>query len=153
MIKQKGVTLVELIIAMVIIGIAVSAVLSVYKTSVINSATPMVKKQAMLIAESLMDEVLNKSFIKPSGGFSGPYTIANRDQFDTVSDYNNFSMSGIYNVSGIAISELSKYSANITVSNTALSSIPATDSILVSITVSAVNNSVTLNGYRINYEQ
>ena len=151
-IKQKGATFVELVLAMVIIGIAVTAMLSAYRTTVINSADPMTRKQAVLISESLMEEVLSKSFTKPTGGFSGPFTVANRSRFDTVSDYNGFAMTGISNIAGTPIAELSAYNATVSIANTALAGIAAPDSILVTIDITGLNDTFTLKGYRINYE-
>lgn len=150
--KQKGSTLIEIVIAMVIIAIAVVAVLASYRITVINSPSAMTRKQATLIAENLMDEVLNKNFTKPTNGFAGPYSVANRAQFDTVTDYNNFSMTGIYNMDGVAIPELASYSASITVANSALSAISSSDSMLVTITVTGPHDTFTLKGYRLNYE-
>jgi len=96
--KQKGITLIELVIAISIISIALLGVLGAFSVSVRNSADPVTRKQTVLIAESLMDEVLSRSFVKPSGGFAVPFTNANRTSFDTVTDYNNLVINGISNI-------------------------------------------------------
>ena len=58
---SSGVTLVELIIAMVIIGVVSVGVVVATRTSSAN-ADPIRRKQALLIAEGLMDEVLTAHY-------------------------------------------------------------------------------------------
>jgi MSHA pilin protein MshD len=55
--QQRGLTLVELVIFIVIIGIAVAGVLSVMTYTGRNSADPQLRKQALAIAEGLLEEV------------------------------------------------------------------------------------------------
>ena len=50
---QRGVTLVELIVAVVIISVALAGVLAAFNASVRGSADPMVSKQMTSIAEAL----------------------------------------------------------------------------------------------------
>lgn len=58
--RQAGVTLVELIIAVVIISVAVTGILMAYVQMVGRSADPMIEAQALAIAEAYMDEILAK---------------------------------------------------------------------------------------------
>ncbi|TFW22392.1 prepilin-type N-terminal cleavage/methylation domain-containing protein [Duganella callida] len=60
--RQQGVTMVELIIFMVIVGVAVAGILQVLNFANKNSADPMRRKQAMLIAEAYMEEVQQAQF-------------------------------------------------------------------------------------------
>jgi MSHA pilin protein MshD len=55
--RPRGVTLVELIVFIVIVGLALSALFSVFGTITKASADPQARKQVLAIAESLMDEV------------------------------------------------------------------------------------------------
>jgi MSHA pilin protein MshD len=55
--RQTGLTLVELIMFMVIVGIAVASVIQVLALSARSSPDPMRRKQALAIAEGLMEEV------------------------------------------------------------------------------------------------
>ena len=59
---QRGFTLIELIIFIVIVGVAMAGILSVFNTSVKSSADPMVRKQTIAIAESLLEEILQKEY-------------------------------------------------------------------------------------------
>lgn len=55
--RHIGISLVELLLFIVIIGVAVSGVLAAFRLTVQKSADPLVRKQATAIAESLLDEV------------------------------------------------------------------------------------------------
>lgn len=54
---QRGVSLVELIIFIVIVSVALTGILLVMNTVTRGSADPLVRKQALAIAESLLEEV------------------------------------------------------------------------------------------------
>lgn len=149
---QKGATLIELVIAISIVAIAIFGILSVFKLSVINSANPVTNKQAVLIAEGLMEEVLSKTFTKPDGGYAGPFNSASRNKFDTVTDYNNLSISPMSSINGLNVAGLGGYSATIKTANTALGAIGSSDSILITINVVGPNDNFVLKGYRINYD-
>lgn len=60
--RQRGVTLVELIIFIMIVSIAVVGVLGVFRFTTSHSADPLLRKQALAIAESLMEEVQQAYF-------------------------------------------------------------------------------------------
>jgi MSHA pilin protein MshD len=55
--RQAGLTMIELIMFIVIIGVAVAGVLTVFAYTSNNSADPLQRKQAMLLAEAAMEEV------------------------------------------------------------------------------------------------
>jgi len=55
--RQRGVSLIELILTMVVLGIAAAGVLLVLNMSAKNTADPVRRKQGMLIAEGLLEEV------------------------------------------------------------------------------------------------
>ncbi|WP_317205626.1 prepilin-type N-terminal cleavage/methylation domain-containing protein [Janthinobacterium sp.] len=55
--RQRGISMIELIMFMVIIGIAVGGLTMVMSRSVAGSADPLARKQALLIAEALLEEV------------------------------------------------------------------------------------------------
>lgn len=59
---QRGMTFIELIISMVIIGIALAGILSVMNLTTARSADPMIQHQALAIAESYMEEILTKEY-------------------------------------------------------------------------------------------
>src|SRR5262245_2000641 len=55
--RSRGVTLVELIVFMVIVGVALAGIFAAFNTMTRSSADPQVRKQVLAIAESLMEEV------------------------------------------------------------------------------------------------
>lgn len=55
--RQSGLSLIELIVFIVIIGVAVTGVVTTLAYTTGRSADPLQRKQAMLIAESLLEEV------------------------------------------------------------------------------------------------
>jgi MSHA pilin protein MshD len=54
---SRGLTLVELVVFIVIVGIAFSALLAAFSTFTRSSPDPLIRKQALAIAESLLEEV------------------------------------------------------------------------------------------------
>jgi MSHA pilin protein MshD len=149
--RSRGFSLPELILLIVVMAIALTGVLLAFNTAVIGSVNPVVNKQAIAIAESLMDEILLMPFSNPSGGFTGAATQANRAQFDDVGDYNTFATTGIFTIDGTAIAGLAAYSVSVTVAPAALSTVPSTASKLITVTVTGPGSGVALQGYKLNY--
>lgn len=145
---QRGFTLIELIIFIVILSVGLAGILLVMNTVVKSSADPMVRKQATAIAESLLEEIFLKDYSNPPGGYSG----SDRAQFDDISDYDGYSTStGILDPKGAAVSGLSGY--NISPAVTVASSLDLTGVTAKKITVSVTGpgGTVSLTGYRSNY--
>ncbi len=145
---HSGFSLIELIVAMLLISIGVLGILSAMNTLVKNSADPMVRKQAIAIAESLLEEIVLKDFANPTGGYTG----TDRTQFDDVSDYAGYTTTGIVDISGTAISGLSGYNiSSVTVVNAALGNIASTDAKLITVTVTAPGGeAISMSAYRTN---
>ena len=59
---QRGVTLIELVVFIVIISVGVVGLLSATGSTVLHSADPMTRKQALAIAESLLLEIEQRPF-------------------------------------------------------------------------------------------
>lgn len=147
---QRGLSLVEVIIFIVLVSVAIAGVMGVMNTVTAHSADPLVRKQAVAIAEALMEEVLlmpmtycdaddanvlvatsgagcavganNQTATAPQTGESRYSTSA---PFDNVMDYNGFntataSPSGIRTIDGGAVSGLSGYSAAVSATTAAL---------------------------------
>lgn len=82
--RQRGVTIIELVIFIVIVGIAAAALMQVVNLSTRNSADPLRRKQAMLIAEAYMEEVQQAQFTvcDPADAHAATATIAAVDAND-----------------------------------------------------------------------
>lgn len=55
--RQRGLTLIELVMFIVIVGVALGGVLAVLRFTTAQSADPVRRKQALMIAEGLLEEV------------------------------------------------------------------------------------------------
>ncbi|OQW86357.1 MAG: hypothetical protein BWK72_17875 [Rhodoferax ferrireducens] len=144
--RQRGFTLIELIIFIVVVSAGLAGILSVMNTTVASSADPMVRKQTVAIAEALLEEILLKDYVNPSGGYSG----TNRTQFDDVSDYDGYTSTGIVDMVGTVIPGLSAYSiTDVSVDiSTDLTGVTAKR---ISVTVTGPGGDISLSGYRANY--
>ena len=60
--RQRGVTLIELVVFIIIISVGVVGLLSVTGSTIMHSADPMIRKQALAIAESLLLEIEQRPF-------------------------------------------------------------------------------------------
>ena len=159
----------------IIVGIGVAGLLLVFNTTLAKSADPMIQKQMLAIAESLLEEVEAKAFtycdpddanvttapsaagcattaeaMGPEAGESRAGTIT---PFDNVNDYGpNLTINPITDVTGTGVAGLGAYSATIAIAAVALGTVPATDSLQITVTVTGPgNNSLVLQGYRTRY--
>ncbi len=113
---QSGMTLIELIVAMVIIAVGLAGVLSVFNTNVRASADPMIQKQLLAIAEGMLDEVM----LLPYAPGSGTNTGCARNNFDDIDDFASYIDQPICDLEGNAISNLSGYTVSVDVADTPL---------------------------------
>jgi len=60
--RQRGVSLLELILFIVIVGAGVAGVLGVWRVTAQGSADPLIQKQALAIAEAYLEEALAMPF-------------------------------------------------------------------------------------------
>lgn len=60
--REQGVTLVELLMFIVIIAVALAGILQVMRFTTANSADPLRRKQALMVAEALLEEVRQAGF-------------------------------------------------------------------------------------------
>ena len=75
--RQRGVTLIELVVFIIIVGVALAGVLSSLNVSVKSSADPLQPKQALVIAEGALEGMLLKDYadvVTPSPASSTPLT-------------------------------------------------------------------------------
>lgn len=149
---QHGISLIELILFIVIVSIAVAALLSVLNVNTKGSVDPLLRKQALAIAESLLEEVELHDFSNPTGGFTGAAIQANRGNFDDVMDYNGFATTGIYPADGssIAVSGLTNYSVRVEVTDATIAGVTAAKQITVTVT-DPRGETLDAVGYRVNY--
>lgn len=156
--RQTGFSIVEAIVFIVIVSVALTGILSLMNFTTQHSADPLLRKQAIVVAESLMAEITQHNFTNPVGGFSGAPTQASRQMFDDIGDYNGFATSGIFPIDNATtpIPELAAYNVAVRVVDTALgpvtAPIPGGRVKLITVTVTGPDAvPVVLSGYRSDY--
>lgn len=147
--RQRGVTLVELLLSIVIVAIAASTILGLLSATTGGSADPMLRHQASAIAEAYLEEILLKSFDDPDGADGEGARAA----FDDLDDYNGLSDAGARDQFGNPIPGLAAYTVDVSVTpSAALGPVPAGDTLRVDVTVSrGADISLLLSGYRSRY--
>lgn len=94
--KQMGVTLIELVITIVVLGIALSAMISSLSTGIAQSANPLWESRSLELTQAYLDEILAMKFdgTQSAGGgvITGGCAISDdgqlRREFDDIDDYN-----------------------------------------------------------------
>ncbi len=139
--RHRGFTLIEVIIFIVVVGAGLAGILAVSTTTVRDSAEPMVRKQAMALADSILEEILQKEFADPDGT-SGETT---RATMDDVADYNGATKT-LFSADWPAT--LNSYNVTIGVTDTTLGAVAAKR---VVVSVTGGNNTIAMTGYRTAY--
>jgi len=173
--RGRGLTMIELILFMVVVSTALAGVLRVFTQATAASADPALLRQALAVAESVLEEVQLMPFtfcdgddanvdaatstagcagaaeaIGPEAG-EGRYATP---QFDHVNDYHGFAMTGITDITDTAVTGLAGYSASVAVAASALGSLtaPSGDALRITVTVTGPGSTrITLDGYRSRY--
>lgn len=150
--SQRGFTLIEMVIFIVVVSIGIAGILSVMNTTVRSSADPMVRKQALAIAESLLEEILQKDYAKPSDSTAVGYPGGgwSRALFDCVDDYNNYTASGVSDAAGNPVAALVAYSIAPAVAVTT-ETLNGQSVKKVVVSVTGPQGAIALTGYRGDY--
>jgi MSHA pilin protein MshD len=147
--RYRGVTLVELVVAITIVAIAVTTILGAFAAVATRSADAMMQQQAIAIGESYLSEILQRWVVDPN-----PTTPPNtgRASWDLVDQYNGL-VEVPHDQFGTAIVSLNSYTVSVSTSqSSALGGVPAADARRVDITVTyPPSASVILSGYRTRY--
>lgn len=159
--RARGVTLVELIVAIAVIGTGVAGILAIMDVTTRRSADPMILQQAQLVAESYLEEILLKKFYDPDTDTVCPAAEASRADYDNVCDYNGLNNNaGALDQFGTAVPGLEGYNVTVTVTGdgtVALGGLNNTGAVRVlRVDVLVTHDSFThislpLTGYRANY--
>jgi MSHA pilin protein MshD len=147
--RHRGVTLIELIVAITIVAVAATTILGAIAAIASRSADAMMQQQAIAIAQAYLDEILQRWVVDPNG--TPPNT--GRGSWDLVDEYNGLVDVGAHDQFGNPIAALAAYTVSVATSqSSALPGVPPASARRIDITVSySPNGSVTLSGYRTNY--
>lgn len=142
--RARGFTLIEMVLAMVVIGVGLAGVLLAFNRSVRSSADPLIRKQMQAVAEEMMEEILLKPYAIAPGTIAG----CDRSGADDVRDYQGYNQA-ICNVDGAAVAGLAGYSVSVAVTSIAWQGVANTLRIVVTVTHGADNLNVV--GWRTDY--
>ena len=164
---QRGLTLIELIIYIVVVLVGLAGVLTVLDTTVRGGADPVVRKQALALAEAMLEEVLSKSYQNDpadpgnvsdtlgctlNSPSTGPQcrlnTPVDRANYNDVDDYNTWNQVGNVQAIGTAPAALSAYAVAVTVGSAVVNGVTLKT---VTVTVTRGAETVTLQGWRGNF--
>jgi MSHA pilin protein MshD len=179
--RQSGLSMIELVIFIVVVGIAVIGVINALAVNLRGSADPMRRKQALAIAEGMLEEVRLARFTfcdaadvaaelpttlgpgncnMPEG--AGP-EAGNSRPYDNVNDYvQSFGTAKAYTTDAAGNAFPSGYTANVNIvaaggfgppgAAIAGDATPANMNVLrITVTVNYDNASVVLDSYRTRY--
>jgi MSHA pilin protein MshD len=147
--RARGMTLIELVVAVTIVAIAVSTVLGAISAIASRSADAMMQQQAIAIAQAYLDEITQRWVVDPNG--SPPNT--GRASWDLVDEYNGLVDVGAHDQFGNPIPSLAAYTVSVaTTPSSGLAGVPSAQARRIDITVTySPNGMVLLSGYRTNY--
>ncbi len=144
--NQRGMTLIELVISIVILAICAAALYSATASITGRSADPLLRQQSLAIAEAYLEEILTQSFADPDG-----LSDCGRSCFDNVADYNGLNEAP-HDARNTALAALSAYRVQVDVSAQAWNGLPASDVWRVQISVTdPAGQTLQLDGYKVNY--
>jgi MSHA pilin protein MshD len=154
----------------VVVAAGLAGILSVMNTVVKSSADPLVRKQTVAIAESMLEEILLKEFCDPDTAtlsMTAPPVCpasriaadqeASRTDYDDVDDYNTYATTGIFDLTGTAVTGLTNYNiTRVTVANAIAADNAALAALVppakkITVEVTGPQGPISLTGYRSNY--
>lgn len=169
---QRGLTLIELIVFIVIVGVALAGVLTVLNHTTRHSADPMIRKQALAIAEAILEEVMLQPFTwcdpddpaaataMAHAGCATPENVmvpeagetrgSATTPWDNANDYNGLNLPTITNIAG-GISPV-PYTARVDVKGAILNGVgngtSASAALLITVDVIAPGETIRVEGFR-----
>lgn len=145
--SERGFTLVEMVIAILVLGVGLAGVMLAFGQVTRSSGDAAVRLQLLAIAEELMEEVQLQPYTPAAN--SAPAACA-RDLYNDLTDYDGYATSGYVCASdGSRLTALNGYSVAISVRVQALAGVAAAKRIV--ITVSRGGESLQLTGWRTDY--
>ena len=172
--RARGISLIELIMFIVIVGAGLAGILGVMNFTTRASADPLIQKQALAIAEAYLEEVLAMPFTYCDPDDTAAATAASTGDcataetamaaeagevrgstttpYDNVNDYNSLPAGAPANLDGTVIADLGAYQVTVAVVAEALSTVALAASLRVTVTVTGpIGVTVRLDGYRTRY--
>lgn len=167
--RERGVTLIELVLFIVIVGLASAAILGVMSLTTQHSADPQLRKQALAIAEGMLEEIQLARFTycdpqdpaaetatSPAGcaipEVAGQEAGGMPRPFDNVNDYvSAYGTAKEYTTDAQGNAWTQNYTASVTITEQALNDLAATESLHIQVVVPYADQKIVLDGYRVRY--
>lgn len=153
---QRGVSLIELVMAIVLISIGLAGILTVINQSTMHSADPMMLQQGNAIAQSYLEEILLHPYRDPDDNALCGLAEGTRAAFDDVCDYTALPDTRVRDKDGGLVAGTEDYRINVAVDNTTLGPVGTTvNALRVVVTVTHVTVpyvNITLTGFRADYD-
>lgn len=169
--RVGGLSLIELLFFIVIVGVAIVGVLSVLNYTAARSADPLVRKQVLALAEGMLEEVRLMPFTycdpddpaaataTSAGACSVPELpgpegsesrLSPNAPFDNVDDYHQYSASPPTDLAGSPIAGLGSYGVRVEVFEGGLG-LPNDQVLRIDVTATGPGESVTVSAFRTRY--
>ena len=153
--KQRGISLIELIMFIVIVSVALAGIMLAMNQATGHSADALVRKQAQAVAASLLEEIEAQAVSGVNNTYTCPVQTGTvRANFNNVCDYNGYTSNGVLDRAGSAVPGLSNYNVAppITVIYTAWGNIPQGSAVAITVHVTdPVGKIYDATGYRAAY--
>ncbi len=159
--RQRGLTLIELVMFIIVVSVGLAGVLTVLNVTGKSSADPVIRKQALAVAEAMLEEILSKDYQNDPadpGNTSATLgctsstvpvcaanTVLNRPNYNDVDDYNGWNQTGVYQVDGTLAPVLGAYTVAVAVAPWTLSGVAGKR---VTVTVTGGTETIALEGFR-----
>lgn len=144
---QEGFTLVEMVLAIVILGVGLAGVMLAFSTVSRGAADPSIQRQMSAIAEEMLDEIALKPYAPQANTAASGCA---RDSYNDIGDYHGYATSGqICTIDGVPIPALAGHSVQVQVSAGTLNGV--SNARRITVTVTRGSQSITLNGWRTEY--
>lgn len=152
--RIRGFTLIEMLIAIVVLAAGVTGIFAAISQNAGSSADPMIRQQAIIIAQGYLEEATLKPYNDPDGGETGTCEEGARIQYDDVADYGCINdTAGAVDQFGNTLAGLGAYNIAVNVSTVNIGA-PAVTTRRLDVTVTHdqfAGMSITLTGYRAAY--
>lgn len=148
--RQSAFTLIEIIVTIIVIGVAGTALLSVFTNMIRGSADPVIQQQATTIAEAYLEEIMLRAYDDPQVAESGAAEAGEtRPTYDDVQDYNSLGTTQVRDQNDNPIAALSDYQVTVAVNAAVFNTVNAMQ---IDVTVThPATGSILLSAFRTDY--
>lgn len=144
-------TLIELVVAIVVVSISLSGTMMLVDTTTRRSADPMLERQAISIAEAYLEEILQQNYLDPDTATLCGAAEASRPLYDNICDYDGLDEVGARDQSGNPVTGLDGFRIEIDVDQTAtLGGLAGSADVIRidAVVTDPTNRAVRVSGYR-----